>query len=61
MLLRVGTGPHRLPVLLFYENRSPGFSLLACLPAFFFFWFSETGFLCVALLSWTSLCRPGWP
>jgi hypothetical protein len=23
--------------------------------------FSETGFLCVARLSWNSLCRPGWP
>jgi hypothetical protein len=28
---------------------------------FFFFFFSKTGFLCVVLLSWNSLCRPGWP
>jgi hypothetical protein len=27
----------------------------------FFFCFLETGFLCIAWLSWNSLCRPGWP
>ena len=27
----------------------------------FCFLFSETGFFCVALLSWNSLYRPGWP
>jgi hypothetical protein len=24
-------------------------------------WFFETGFLCIALALWDSLCRPGWP
>jgi hypothetical protein len=32
---------------------------------FFFFFFlvfqDKTGFVCVALLSWNLLCRPGWP
>jgi hypothetical protein len=27
----------------------------------FWFWFFETGILCIAWLSWNSLCRPGWP
>jgi hypothetical protein len=33
----------------------------ACNSNFFFFWFFETGFLCIALAVLDSLCRPGWP
>ena len=29
--------------------------------SFFFFWFFEAGFLCIALAVMNSLCRPGWP
>jgi hypothetical protein len=34
---------------------------LSCWPLLFFFWFFETGFLCVALAVLEPLCRPGWP
>jgi hypothetical protein len=37
------------------------FFLFVCFVYVFLFVFFETGFLCVAWLSWNSLCRPGWP
>jgi hypothetical protein len=32
-----------------------------CLFVFVFVFVFETGFLCIALAVWNSLCRPGWP
>jgi hypothetical protein len=45
-----------------YESSQPSPSVMGsnALFFFFFFWFFETGFLCMAWLSWNSLCRPGW-
>jgi hypothetical protein len=52
------------PILFFPPNSLTNPPLLYCslfIYVFIYFGFFETGFHCIALLYWNSLCRPGWP
>ena len=54
-------GLRQMQVFCTAQHPSHILTLFVFLGFFFVCLFFETGFLCVAWLSWNSLCRPGWP